>query len=85
MAEEQDSASPELRVKERPHSLIWNLIKNLYYDVDLPHKNFTFECLCEKWLISEENLHHLIFGKIIAKLTEILPFFPQRTLQLIGN
>ena len=84
MAEEQDSASPELGVKPRPHSSIWNLIKNLYYDVDLPHKNFTFKCL-SKWLISEKNLHHLIFGKIMVELTERSPFFPKRTLQLVGS
>ena len=84
MAEEQDSASPELRVKPRPHSSIWNLIKNLYHDVDLPHKIFTFKCL-SKWLISEENLHHSIFGKIVVELTEIPPFFPERTLQLVDS
>jgi len=58
--------------------------ENLYHDVDLPHKIFTFKCL-SKWLISEENLHHSIFGKIVVELTEIPPFFPERTLQLVDS
>jgi len=33
----------------------------------------------------KENLHHSIFGKIVVELTEIPPFFPERTLQLVDS